>query len=155
MPQPVDGWAGVLETQTYGAACPQPTGAAELVPGGALGAPCDEVCGFVNVWAPDDAHDRARPVLVWIHGGSFLTGASSQAMFDGAQLARRGAVVVSLNYRVGPFGFLAPTPELVARGWTANCGLHDVNAALRWVRSEIGGFGGDPASVTVFGESAG
>src|SRR5262249_26377836 len=130
---------------------------ADMVPGSALGAAADEQCASVNVWAPTTARDGepSAPVLVWIHGGSFLTGAASQPMFDGAALARRGVGFVSLSYRVGPFGFLAPTPELAERGWTANCGLLDVAAALRWVRAEIAAFGGDPANVTVFGESAG
>lgn len=156
-PEPVEGWSSPRDATTFGAACPQPN-FGDLVPGGALGALTDEQCLFANVWAPEVDGERAGspwPVLVWVHGGSFLTGAASQAMYDGAALARRSAVVVSVNYRVGPFGFLAPMPELAARGWTANCGLHDVVAALRWVRDEIGAFGGNPANVTVFGESAG
>ncbi len=151
-PLPVPAWSGTRGAVAFGAACPQPSGA-DLVPGSALGAPVGEDCAFLNVWAPPGR--EPVPVLVWIHGGSFLTGAASQAMFDGTALARRGAIVVSINYRVGPFGFLAPTPQLAGRGWRANCGLLDVVAALRWVRNEIAAFGGDPASVTVFGESAG
>jgi para-nitrobenzyl esterase len=151
-PDAPESWTGTREATEFGAACPQPAGG-DLVPGAALGAPTDEQCLFANVWAPSG--DGPHPVLVWIYGGSFLTGAASQPMYDGAALARRGAVVVSLNYRVGPFGFLAPTSELAERGWTANCGLHDVVAGLTWVRREIAAFGGDASNVTVFGESAG
>ncbi len=151
-PQPAPGWTGPRDATRFGAACPQP-GFGDLVPGGALGAEANEVCQFLNVWVPPGA--GPWPVLVWIHGGSFLTGAASQAMYDGAALARRGAIVVSINYRVGPFGFLAATPQLASRGWTANCGLHDVVIALQWVRANIAGFGGDDHNVTVFGESAG
>jgi para-nitrobenzyl esterase len=155
-PRPVTPWAKTLVADAFGAACPQPSGGVELVPGFTLGAPTSEQCAFLNVWAPTQASAAATlPVLVWIHGGSFLTGAASQAMYDGRALAMRGAVVVSINYRVGPFGFLAPTSVLAERGWVANAGLHDVVAALGWVRDEIGAFGGDASRVTVFGESAG
>jgi para-nitrobenzyl esterase len=155
-PRPVAPWSTTLDADTFGAACPQPSGGVELVPGFALGAPTGEPCAFLNVWAPSDRPvAEPLPVLVWIHGGSFLTGAASQAMYDGRALARRGAVIVSINYRVGPFGFLAPTPALADRGWIANAGLHDVVAALSWVRNEIAAFGGDASRVTVFGESAG
>ncbi len=155
-PRPVEPWSGARSAVTFGAACPQPPGG-ELVPGGDLGAPTDEACLFLNVWAPQAAvgSGAGRPVLVWIHGGSFLTGAASQAMYDGTALARRDAIVVSLNYRVGPFGFLSPNAALRERGWSANCGLHDVVAGLQWVRREIGAFGGDARNITVFGESAG
>jgi para-nitrobenzyl esterase len=117
---------------------------------------CDEDCLTLNLATP--ATDGAkRPVLVWIHGGGFVIGAGSQPLYDGAALARRGdAVVVTLNYRLGPLGFLdlaALCPGL--GGAVANAGLRDQVAALEWVRENAAAFGGDPARVAIFGESAG
>jgi para-nitrobenzyl esterase len=118
----------------------------------------DEDCLTLNVWtpAPDDA---GRPVMVWIHGGGFVSGTGSGLLYRGGDLARRGdVVVVTVNYRLGALGFLAHTA--LAEGSTAprvvgNWGLLDQVAALRWVRDHIARFGGDPGSVTIFGESAG
>lgn len=109
----------------------------------------DEDCLFLNVWTPATDGGR-RPVMVWIHGGAFVIGAGSQMLYDGAPLARRGdVVVVTINYRLGVFGFLRHGPG------TGNEGLLDQIAALEWVRDEIAAFGGDPGNVTIFGESAG
>ncbi len=115
-----------------------------------------EDCLYLNVWtaAPGSG---ARPVMVWIHGGSNLHGSGASNWYDGAALARRGVVVVSVNYRLGVFGFLAH-PALAAEspnGSAGNYGLMDQLEALRWVKRNIGAFGGDPSRVTVFGESAG
>lgn len=108
-----------------------------------------EDCLTLDVWAPADRSER-RPVLVWIPGGAFLTGGSAVATYDGTRLAvEHGLVVVSVNYRLGAFGFLW------VDGGDANCGLADQLAALRWVRAHVAAFGGDPANVTVAGESAG
>ncbi len=115
----------------------------------------DEDCLFLNVWSAGEKGER-RPVMVWVHGGGYTRGAGSQPGFDGTALARQGAVVVSFNYRLGAFGFLA-LPELSDESGTAsgNYALLDQLAALRWVRDHIADFGGDPTNITLFGESAG
>jgi para-nitrobenzyl esterase len=108
----------------------------------------DEDALYLNVWTPGLDGAR-RPVMVWIHGGAFVLGAGHQAMYDGAPLARRGdVVVVTINYRLGAFGFLAVDEA-------GNVGIRDQIAALEWVRDNIASFGGDPGNVTIFGESAG
>lgn len=152
-PQPAPGWAGVRPAHRFGPACPQvletPT---QLAPLG----PTAEDCLTLNIWAPAD-RARRHPVMVWLHGGGFVAGSGSEAPFDGSALARRGVVLVTVNYRLGRLGFFAhpalarEAPE-EAKG---NYGLLDQIAALRWVRANIAAFGGDPANVTVFGESAG
>jgi len=115
-----------------------------------------EDCLYLNIWSPA-ADGRKRPVMVWIHGGSFTYGSGSSPLYDGASFAAKGdVVVVTINYRLGVFGFL----DLSAFGGEAyaesgNCGLLDQVAALRWVRDNIEAFGGDPDNVTIFGESAG
>ncbi len=153
-PVPLDGWSGELDASTFGAAAPQPVSAAGLVPDSKPGAEMSEACQFLNVWTPSGS--GPWPVLVWVHGGSFLTGSASMPTYDPAALAARGAVVVSINYRLGPFGFVSfDSLGGANRGWVANAGLHDVVAALQWVRRHIGAFAGAPDRVTVFGESAG
>lgn len=119
-----------------------------------------EDCLYLNIWTPADlsADELASlPVMVWIHGGSLLNGAASDPRFDGAQLARKGVVVVSINYRLGVFGYFAH-PELTAESphhASGNYGVTDQIAALQWVQRNIAAFGGDPGNVTVFGQSAG
>jgi para-nitrobenzyl esterase len=114
-----------------------------------------EDCLYLNIWTPG-CDGRRRPVMVWIHGGGFTQGSGSSFLFSGAHLARRGdLVVVTLNYRLGALGFLDPSGLPVAAEWTANAGLRDLIAALRWVRDNIHCFGGDPESLTAFGQSAG
>ncbi len=153
-PRAADGWSGVLDSTDFGSPAWQPRGLPPLVPGLEPQGAMAEDCLNLTVWSPDDASDL--PVLVWVHGGSFLTGAPSLPVYDGAALARRGAVVVSVAYRLGPFGFVS-FDDLggTERGWIPNAGLHDVALALEWVRAHVQGFGGDPRRVTVFGESAG
>ena len=153
-PQPVAAWPGVREAKAFGNAClqppPRPTSPA-------LGAPLSEDCLYLNVWRPRDARGRL-PVMVWIHGGSLVTGASSVAQYDGAALARRGVVLVSINYRLGYPGYFAHpalTREAADGGKLANYGLMDQVAALHWVKHNIAAFGGDPSRVTIFGQSAG
>ena len=110
----------------------------------------DEDCLALNVWTPGTT--GSRPVMVWIYGGSFARGSSTQVVYDGAKLAGEGdVVVVTLNYRLGALGFL----DLDLPGWKTNLGLRDQLAALEWVRDNIAAFGGDPGRVTIFGESAG
>jgi len=145
-PQPVPHWEGVRLATEFGPACPQP-------PGVIGEAPTSEDCLNLNIWTVDG--EPRRPVLVWVHGGRFLFGASSEPSYDAAALAAQGLVVVSLNYRLGAFGFLAH-PELSAEGaGVGNYGLLDVLAALAWVQDNIAAFGGDPHRVTVAGQSCG
>ena len=153
-PQPAAPWKGVRAADVAGAACPQP----DRGDGGGVGAPPkqDEDCLTLNVYAPAGA--KNLPVMVWIHGGAFRLGYSGAPLYNGAELAKQGVVVVSLNYRLGLLGFFAH-PQLTAAAKPGdplgNYGLMDQLAALRWVQQDIAAFGGDPANVTAFGESAG
>lgn len=159
-PQPVAPWAAVRSAKAFGAAClqdePRPWGpfTTEFVD---LQVQRSEDCLFVNVWAPRAAGSGPRPVLVWIHGGGFGSGAGSVPIYDGQALARQGVVVVSLNYRLGIFGFLAH-PALSAESplnVSGNYGLLDMVAALKWVQRHIAAFGGRADQVTIAGQSAG
>jgi para-nitrobenzyl esterase len=144
-PQPPAAWSGVKHTVAFAAACPQKS----------PGKSWNEDCLYLNVWSTADTTDALQPVMVWIHGGSFVAGASSYPVFDGSRLARQGVVVVSLAYRLGALGFLAH-PELDRDGpVSGDFGLEDQIAGLRWIRDNIRQFGGDPANVTLFGQSAG
>ncbi len=116
-----------------------------------------EDCLYLNVWTSRDRDQGKRPVMVWIHGGGFTQGSGHQPGYDGTQLAKRGVVLVTINYRLGAFGFMTH-PALSAEsphGSSGNYGILDQIAALKWVRDNIATFGGDPENVTVFGESAG
>jgi para-nitrobenzyl esterase len=152
-PQPVVAWTGVRKAYHYGHDCVQ-----SVLPGDAAasGATQDEDCLVLNVWAPHDGSVRPHPVLVWLHGGGFLNGAASVPFFDGSSFAREGVVVVIPNYRLGRMGFFAH-PALTAEGERplANYGLLDQLAALQWVQKNIAALGGDPAQVTIAGNSAG
>jgi para-nitrobenzyl esterase len=154
-PVAVPDWQGDLPALSFGPACPQPESRPGSIYASELGA-VSEDCLSLNIWAPDGAKDA--PVFVWIHGGSLTTGAGSQAMYDGARLAReQGLVVVTINYRLGVLGYLAH-PALSAeseQGVSGNYGLKDQILALEWVERNIDAFGGDPDNVTVAGESAG
>ncbi len=152
-PTPPTPWSGVRDALNFGACAMQSTIAGDI--GELIGIATHETsedCLYLNVWTPGLGTDRLRPVMVWIHGGGNTVGAGSQPRVNGEHLARVGdVVVVTVNYRLGAFGFLH-APEL---GATGNEALLDQVAALNWVRSEIGMFGGDPDNVTVFGQSAG
>jgi para-nitrobenzyl esterase len=153
-PAAVTPWTTARDATQKGAACPQPTGML-------LGtAPTSEDCLTLNVWTSrtTESDTTARPVMVFIHGGGFIGGHTWGGDYDGESLARRGVVVVSLNYRLGQLGFLAHpalSAESDAQGVSGNYGFMDQQAALRWVRDRIARFGGDPGNVTIFGESAG
>ncbi|WP_158244225.1 carboxylesterase/lipase family protein [Trinickia dabaoshanensis] len=152
-PQPVAAWAGVRDTTRFGARCMQ----LPLFPMEFRGREMSEDCLFLNVWKPAQPSGDKLPVLVYFYGGGFAAGDSSEPRYDGAALASRGIVTVTVNYRLGVFGFLA-LPEMAREsphGAAGNYGLLDQHAALRWVRENIGQFGGDPDKVTIGGESAG
>ncbi|HEV7525406.1 MAG TPA: carboxylesterase family protein, partial [Acidimicrobiia bacterium] len=138
----------------FGPAAPQaldgPLG--EIVPGMKVRDTDEHTCLTLNIWSPADANDAALPVLVWFHGGSFVIGASSQPVYDGAFLAaEQHVVVVSVNYRLGALGFL----DARSIGGVANCGVRDAICALEWIREHIASFGGDAERVVAFGESGG
>ncbi|HVS13456.1 MAG TPA: carboxylesterase family protein [Thermoanaerobaculia bacterium] len=154
-PQPVGAWDGVKTANEYGPACmqpPYPEGSFYRSPE----LPVSEDCLTLNVWT-GAAPGAGRPVMVWIHGGALTRGSGANPVYDGTNLAKRGVVVVTVNYRLGAFGYLAHA-ELSAEsehGSSGNYGVLDQIAALRWVQQNIERFGGDPANVTIFGESAG
>lgn len=153
-PGPAPAWSGVRAANAFGPDCPQSTAG-----GSVTGTPrTAENCLSLNLWLPANASAGAKlPVMVWIHGGSFMAGAGSSPSFSGAQFARQGVVLVTFNYRLGRLGFFAfpalgrEHPEELK----GNYGYMDQIAALRWVRKNVAAFGGDPQNVTIFGESAG
>ena len=151
-PAPVAAWGGERAAETFGPRCMQ---SSRPSLGGGV-PPLSEDCLYLNVWSVSTLNEQ-RPVMVWIHGGALTAGAGSGTSYDGAALARRGVVVVTINYRLGPFGYLAH-PLLTSESPHAasgNYGVLDQIAALEWVQRNIAGFGGDPGRVTIFGESAG
>src|SRR6185295_1263156 len=153
-PSPMAPWAGVRRATEFGPGCMQPVWRIKTVYTADLGA-MSEDCLTLNIWAPADA--RNAPVFFWIHGGSLTTGASKETLYDGARIAQRGIVFVSINYRLGVLGYLAHR-QLSAESplkISGNYGLLDQIEALKWVRANIAAFGGDPANVTIAGESAG
>ncbi len=154
-PHPAPSWTGVRKAGKYGNSCIQNAEIAGDVSHGDAG-PLSEDCLYLNVWAPTLASSPKLPVMVWIHGGAFVIGTAGVPMTDGGPLASKGAVVVTLNYRLGQLGFFVhPALEKETPGGPANFGLLDQIAALKWVKQNIAKFGGDPNNVTIFGESAG
>ncbi len=153
-PEPVHPWTGVRPALNFGPRAEQGHVYDDMVFRDE--APRED-CLYLNVWMPDKSPAAKLPVMVWIHGGGFVAGGSSEPRQDGANLCKLGVIVVSMNYRMGIFGFYAH-PELAAESpekATGNYGLLDQVAALKWVRQNIAAFGGDPDNVTIFGESAG
>jgi para-nitrobenzyl esterase len=154
-PQPVVAWQGVRKCDAFGPACPQ-----SPYPQGSMyySAPetMSEDCLYLNVWTAASSGEK-RPVMVWIHGGALTRGSGSRPSYDGMALAKKGVVLVTVNYRLGPLGYLAH-PDLTnesAQHSSGNYGVLDQVAALKWVQKNIASFGGDAKNVTVFGESAG
>jgi para-nitrobenzyl esterase len=153
-PQPVPAWQGVKKATEFGARCMQGNVYSDMVFRDT--APSED-CLYLNVWTPEASPDAKLPVMVWIHGGGFQAGATSEPRQDGEHLAHKGVVIVSMNYRLGIFGFFSHR-ELTKESphhASGNYGLLDQVAALQWVRKNIAAFGGDPENVTIFGESAG
>jgi len=153
-PRPAPHWTEVRDAGAYGDDCIQ---ARPMWDDTQTRLPVSEDCLSLNVWTPKTRVGGSAPVIVWVHGGGFVMGSGSQPIFDGARLAARGAVVVTFNYRLGRFGFFAH-PALSAEAGdepTGNYGLMDQVAALKWVHDNIAALGGDPARVTIMGQSAG
>ena len=152
-PQPGLNWEGVKQAATFGPSCVQGRGPS----GPGQGPGMSEDCLYLNVWTPARSPRDRIPVLVWIHGGGFNAGATSERNYSGEKLAKKGVVLVSIAYRVGQLGFLAH-PDLSAETRnhvSGHYGLLDMIAGLRWVQKNVAAFGGDPHRVTIFGESAG
>ncbi len=162
-PQPVAAWQGTRDASEFGNVCIQAAGPTEG-PNARLNIavlpdspPRSEDCLYLNVWTGAASVSERRPVMVYFFGGAFTEGAGSVPLYDGDALARKGAVVVTMNYRLGPYGFFVH-PALTAESphqASGNYGLMDMLASLRWVQTNIAAFGGDPGNVTVFGQSAG
>jgi len=157
-PQPVEPWDGVRDALELPPSCPQP----QQRPAGWTHESVEsEDCLYLNVWTPaaGDGADATRPVMVWYHGGGYSIGSGSWPLYDGSALARRGdVVVITVNHRLGPLGYLhladlAPTDDSLAA--SGNAGMLDLVATLDWVQENVANFGGDPNNVTIFGESGG
>ncbi|HTY94144.1 MAG TPA: carboxylesterase family protein [Steroidobacteraceae bacterium] len=157
-PQPHAPWRQPLRADHFGARCPQAPSQGDTQPAQDL--PTSEDCLFLNVWTPARARGERLPVMVWVHGGAFINGSGASygdAWADASSLAAQGVVLVTVNHRLGIFGYFVH-PDLVAESphhSAGNYGLLDVIAALRWVHENIAEFGGDPANVTLFGHSSG
>jgi len=152
-PVPVEPWDGIKETKEYCAICPQPISPDPIT--GEISVNMSEDCLYLNVWTPVKKEGEKLPLMVFIHGGAFISGAGS--LYNGMALAKKGVVIVTINYRLGALGFLAH-PQLSnesPNNSSGNYGILDQVAALEWIQQNIGAFGGDPSRVTIIGESAG
>src|SRR5437667_2736420 len=153
-PQPVKNWKGVRKADQFGPRCMQRPVFGDM---GFRSNGMSEDCLYLNVWTPAKSGKERLPVLVYFYGGGFVAGDGSEARYEGASMARKGIVALTVNYRLGVFGFLSH-PELTKESphhASGDYGLLDQNAALRWVQQNIAAFGGDPKKVTIAGESAG
>lgn len=154
MPEPLEPWSGLRDATKFGPICPQAPTQIETLMGGSLGAQSED-CLYLNVWTPG-CDGGNRPVMFWIHGGAFVIGAGSQGIYNGAHLAARDCVVVTINYRLGAFGFVDLRDATDGRlPGTGAEGIADQFLALHWVKQNIAAFGGNPGNITIFGESAG
>ena len=153
-PKAAAAWQGVRRADAYSHACVQIPGLSAKN-GGEPG-PLSEDCLYLNIWTPRAERTAKLPVIVWIHGGAYIFGAGGLQIYDGVPMAKRGAVFVSINYRLAQLGFFAhPALERETPGGVTNFGLLDQIAALKWVKANIAAFGGDPGNVTIMGQSAG
>src|ERR1700739_3048203 len=153
-PQPPASWTGVRKAVDYGPRCMQGRIYDDMI---FHDAGPSEDCLYLNLWMPAKPAQAKLPVMVWIYGGGFAAGSSSEPRQDRGNLSKKGVLVVSMNYRLGIFGFFAHPDLAKESGHNAsgNYGLLDQVAALQWVKKNIATFGGDPDNVTIFGESAG
>jgi para-nitrobenzyl esterase len=149
-PAPVQPWTGIKKADAFCHACMQAAGSMGNT------APVSEDCLYLNVWTPAKKVNEKIPVIFWIHGGGYSGGSTSTPMYDGTGFAKKGVVLVSVAYRLGPFGFLAH-PELSSESGhgSGTYGMQDMIEGLKWVKENISQFGGDPSKVTIFGHSAG
>jgi para-nitrobenzyl esterase len=149
-PAPVAPWTGVKKADAFANACMQAPNSQGNT------APVSEDCLYLNVWTPAKSASEKLPVIVWIHGGGYVGGSTSIPMYDGTGYAKKGVVLVSLAYRLGPYGFMA-SPELSKESGHGSgaYGILDLVAGLQWVQKNVAAFGGDPNNVTIFGHSAG
>jgi para-nitrobenzyl esterase len=149
-PAPVKPWSGIRKADAFANACMQPPHSQGNT------APVSEDCLYLNVWTPAKSAREKLPVIVWIHGGGFVGGSTSISMYDGSGYAHKGVVLVSLAYRLGPYGYMAH-PELSRESGhgSGTYGIQDLVAGLQWVKANVAAFGGDPGNVTIFGHSAG
>ena len=157
-PQPVEEWEGVRACDTFSAICPQSTFAYGDFQPEFYSDPYPEMsedCLYLNIWVPAEASDEKLPVMVYIHGGGNGSGWGYEKEFDGEIMAAKDCILVTINYRLGVFGFLAHEELTAESGGSGNYGLMDQAAAFEWVHDNIAAFGGDPENVTMFGQSAG
>jgi para-nitrobenzyl esterase len=152
-PEPSNAWTGIRKADVYAAGCMQDSSMVRMV---GASVSVSEDCLYLNVWTAATNAGEKRPVMVWIHGGAFVGGMTGTPMFDGTKFAQKGVVLVSIAYRLGIFGFMAH-PELSRESGKGSgaFGIQDMIAGLKWVKTNIAQFGGDPSCVTIFGESAG